>query len=57
MRFLLNAVSCSLFVSTLLAQTGQFTGFTPGNLVVSRSVYTGDANSVAVGQKLPPVCP
>src|ERR1700687_2144914 len=33
------------------------TGFTPGMLVVSRSVYMGDANTVAVGQSLPPVCP
>ncbi len=34
-----------------------FTGFTPGSLVVSRSVYTGDASTLAVGQPLPPVCP
>ena len=32
-------------------------GFEPGNLVVSRSVYTGDASTVKVGQKLPPTCP
>ncbi len=31
--------------------------FAPGNLVVSRSVYTGDASTVTVGEKLPPVCP
>lgn len=31
--------------------------FTPGNLVVSRSVYQGTASTVTVGQKLPPVCP
>jgi len=31
--------------------------FTPGNLLVSRSVYTGDASTVTVGEKLPPVCP
>ncbi len=34
-----------------------FNGFTPGNLVVSRSVYTGDATTVTIGQKLPPNCP
>ena len=30
--------------------------FTPGNLVLSRSVYAGDATTVTVGQALPPVC-
>ena len=34
-----------------------FPGFTPGNLVVTRSVYTGDATTLSVGQPLPPVCP
>jgi uncharacterized protein (TIGR03437 family) len=34
-----------------------FTGFAPGNLVLSRSVYTGDPSTVVVGQTLPPVCP
>jgi uncharacterized protein (TIGR03437 family) len=34
-----------------------FTGFTPGNLVVTRSVYGGDATTVTVGQSLPPLCP
>ena len=41
---------------TLLAQS-DFPGFLPGNLVVSRSVYTGTASTVTVGQKLPPSCP
>ena len=40
-----------------LVHADSFTGFTPGNLVVSRSVYTGNADTVAVGQKLPPNCP
>jgi uncharacterized protein (TIGR03437 family) len=44
-------------VTAALAQTPAFTGFTPGNLVVSRSVYSATASSVAVGQALPPVCP
>ncbi len=39
------------------AQTGAFSGFSPGNLVVTRTVYTGTASTIAVGQPLPPVCP
>lgn len=35
-----------------LAQT-----FSAGNIVVTRSVYTGDATVLAVGQPLPPICP
>jgi uncharacterized protein (TIGR03437 family) len=38
-------------------QAPAFTGFTTGNLVLSRSVYSGDASSVIVGQALPPICP
>lgn len=34
-----------------------FSGFTTGNIVVSRSVYTGSAATLAAGQPLPPVCP
>ncbi|HEY1649297.1 MAG TPA: hypothetical protein VGF96_15045 [Terracidiphilus sp.] len=30
--------------------------FTPGNLIVSRSVYFGNANTVKVGEVLPPGC-
>jgi uncharacterized protein (TIGR03437 family) len=37
------------------AQT--FNGFTAGNIVVSRSVYSGGAATLAAGQPLPPVCP
>ncbi len=37
--------------------SAQSSVFTPGNLVVSRSVYVGDASTVAAGQFLPPVCP
>jgi uncharacterized protein (TIGR03437 family) len=37
--------------------SGTFSGFTAGNLLLSRSVYTGDATSVVVGSVLPPVCP
>ncbi len=38
-------------------QSNGFTGFTQGNLILSRSVYMGDATTVQVGQPLPPVCP
>jgi len=34
-----------------------FSGLTPGNLVVSRSVYSGTASTATVGQALPPNCP
>jgi len=39
------------------AQSPAFPGFTSGNLVLTRSVYAGDASTLAVGQPLPPVCP
>jgi hypothetical protein len=31
--------------------------FSPGNLVLTRSVYAGDATTVTIGQALPPNCP
>lgn len=34
-----------------------FPGFAPNNLVLTRSVYAGTANTVVKGQALPPVCP
>src|SRR5580658_1450421 len=34
-----------------------FTGFTTGNLVVSRSVYTGTATTLTIGEQIPPDCP
>ncbi len=37
--------------------SGTLSGFAAGNLVLSRSVYAGDATSVVLGQALPPVCP
>lgn len=36
------------------AQSAQAFYFTPGDLVVSRSVYQGDAGTVTIGQTLPP---
>jgi uncharacterized protein (TIGR03437 family) len=38
-------------------QPPAFTGFTTGNLVLSRSVYAGDSSTVVAGQGLPPICP
>jgi hypothetical protein len=42
------AITC---IAPAAAQT-----FSPGNLVVSRSVYSAPASAVTVGQQLPPVC-
>jgi uncharacterized protein (TIGR03437 family) len=42
---------------SISGQAAAFTGFSSGNLVLSRSVYSGDASTVVVGQGLPPVCP
>ncbi len=47
---------CALFAGApVVAQSSK--GFTAGNIVVSRSVYTGSASTFAAGQPLPPVCP
>src|SRR5215469_1855399 len=54
-RSLLSLVVLAAASSAALAQP--FSGFTSGNIVVSRSVYTGDVSILAVGQPLPPVCP
>ncbi|HEV1286738.1 MAG TPA: hypothetical protein VNU44_15560 [Bryobacteraceae bacterium] len=45
------------FDNVTISGQNTFTGFTAGNLVLSRSVYAGDASTVVVGQALPPVCP
>jgi hypothetical protein len=52
----LSVLVLSLSVPLVHAQS-TFPGFEPGNLAVSRSVYTGDASTVKVGQSLPPNCP
>jgi uncharacterized protein (TIGR03437 family) len=46
-----------LVCSPMLLRAQAFPGFTPGNIVVSRSVYQATAAHLAVGQPLPPVCP
>src|ERR1035441_10853162 len=55
-RSTLVAILAALFAGAAYGQTS-FPGFTAGNLVLSRSVYTGDATTVVKGQALPPVCP
>jgi uncharacterized protein (TIGR03437 family) len=52
-----SALTALAVAGTVFAQSAPFTGFTQGNLVVSRSVYMGDAFTVSPGQALPPVCP
>ncbi|HYW46756.1 MAG TPA: Ig domain-containing protein [Bryobacteraceae bacterium] len=52
-----SAVAAVAVSVAALAQSPSFSGFTPDNLVVSRSVYTGDASTVTVGEALPAVCP
>ena len=46
-----------LIAGAAFAQTGSFTGFSAGNIVVSRTVYTAAATAIPVGAALPPVCP
>jgi hypothetical protein len=48
LSFAAAAIACA---APAFAQT-----FTPGNLVVSRSVYSASPSAVTVGQQLPPVC-
>jgi len=55
-RALLAATATTLLCAAAYGQSS-FPGFTAGNLVLSRSVYTGDATTVIAGQALPPVCP
>ena len=49
--------AASLLCAAAYGQTSSFSGFTAGNLVLSRSVYAGDATTIIKGQALPPVCP
>jgi uncharacterized protein (TIGR03437 family) len=45
------------FDNVVISGQSTFTGFSSGNLVLSRSVYAGDPSTVVVGSVLPPVCP
>jgi len=50
-------ILCAAALVSAQAFGQSFSGFTPNNLVVSRSVYAGTASSVTIGQALPPNCP
>jgi hypothetical protein len=52
-----SRLACGLAVLATVCSAQSFPGFTSGNIVVTRSVYSGDATTVVVGQALPPVCP
>jgi hypothetical protein len=51
-----RALALSALVVMAVGLTASAQTFTPGNLVVSRSVYTGTPGSVTVGETLPPGC-
>jgi hypothetical protein len=51
-----SALCLAIATPIAFAQTSPLPVFTPGNLVVSRSVYTPTPASVVVGQTLPPGC-
>ncbi len=53
--FAAPAFAC-LALGAVATQSASAQAFTPGNLVVSRSVYTASPSSVVVGQTLPPGC-
>jgi len=59
MRTMRNVLTIPVAIVTLTTfmWAQGFTGFNPGNLVVSRSVYQGTASTVTIGQALPPSCP
>jgi hypothetical protein len=53
---LIASVAAIAMLSTTAVPVWAGGVFSPNNLVVSRSVYTGSASTVAVGQTLPPGC-
>ncbi len=54
-RFTLVSLAVALIASAAYAQKGS-DYFFPGNLVVSRSVYDSNPNTIQVGATLPPNC-
>ncbi len=50
------ALASAAMLGGAVSASAQSTYFTPGNLVVSRSVYDNNPNNVKVGQILPPNC-
>jgi hypothetical protein len=57
-RYRLSALTLAsaAMLGGAVSASAQSTYFTPGNLVVSRSVYDNNPNNVKVGQVLPPNC-
>ncbi len=55
-----SVLATGIFVKKVAANDGQDSDgrfkFQPNSLVLSRSVYVGDASTVTVGQTLPPGC-
>lgn len=56
-RILVWAATAALCGSPAAVHAQSFSGFTPGNLVVTRSVYDNIASTVTIGEQLPPKCP
>jgi hypothetical protein len=55
-RLMLRHGACLVALGAAALAASAQTAFTAGNLVVSRSVYSGTASTVTVGQTLPPNC-
>lgn len=52
----LAALALACISPAFASSVGTTSVFTPGNLILSRSVYSAPASAVTVGQQLPPVC-
>jgi hypothetical protein len=55
-RLIAGPAFACLALGIVASRSASAQAFTPGNLVVSRSVYTASPSSVVVGQILPPGC-
>ena len=55
-RLIAGPAFACLALGAVATQSASAQAFTPGNLVVSRSVYSASPSSVVVGQTLPPGC-
>lgn len=53
---IIRPMAAPAFATLALSAMAAAQSFTPGNLVVSRSLYTGTASSVTLGETLPPNC-
>jgi hypothetical protein len=52
----MTGVVIGLAATSVSGSVGESSYFTPGNLLVSRSVYDGNPSNVSVGMPLPPGC-